>query len=135
MKKRLVPLLSVLLILLACSACASQKVTLSAEATGAVVYRHNGVAFEEALTVEQLEAVIDIVDGKKLPPETVTGVPNCYFTENIAIVLDGRRFLLACDSCAMLKDSQTQRYISLSETECQTLHEIFAVHGGTFPCI
>lgn len=112
-----------------------QTVRLGSNVTGKVVYDYGGVSFEEPLTKKQLAAAVEIIDGQKMSPESITGIPSCPFSEDVAIILGGRRFLLACDHCATMQDGETKRYFKISESELQTLYEIFAAHGGTFPCI
>lgn len=112
-----------------------QTVRLGSNMTGIVTYCYGGITFEEPLTQEQLTAVLQIIDGKKMSPQSITGIPNCPFSEDIAIILGERRFLLACDTCDIMQDGETKRYFEISESERQTLEAIFTAHGGTFPCI
>lgn len=112
-----------------------QTIRLDSELTGSVVYSYGGVCFEEPLTQEQLSVAVQIINGQKLAPERVTGTPNCPFTYDVAIILGGRRFLMACDDCPLMKDSDTGRYFVIDEADCQALKEIFTIHGGSFPCI
>lgn len=112
-----------------------QTIRLDSKLTGSVAYSYGGVCFEEPLTPEQLAVAVRIMDGQKLAPERVTGIPNCPFSHDVAIILGERRFLMACDDCPSMKDSNTGRYFVIDEADCQALKEIFALHGGSFPCI
>lgn len=112
-----------------------QTVRLGRDITGTAVYRYGGVSFEEPLTGEQLRAAVQIINGKKMSPQSITGIPSCPFSEDVAIILGGRSFLLACDDCAVMQDGETKRYLKITEEERRTLEAIFTTRGGSFPCI
>ena len=122
-------------VLLMMYALSFQTVRLEKPASGSVVYHSGTAALEQPLTNEQAEAAAKIFDGKRLPPETLSGTPSCGFSQDIAIILNGRRFLLAQDSCAIVRDGDTGRYFSIPEAQRQTLEAIFAACGGSFPCL
>lgn len=110
-------------------------VRLESDITGAVVYRYGDISFEEPLSQEQIMEVVQIINGRRLAPQSLTGLPSCPFSENVAVILGERRFLMAGDDCAVLQDGETGRYFEISNTDRQALEAIFATHGGTFPCI
>ncbi len=138
MKKRYmllwIPVAATALLLLL-YALSFQKVRLEAGCAGAIVYRYDGVSFEEPLTREETAAAAQIIGGKKLAPQGMTGIPSCGFSVDVAIVLGERRFLIARDTCCIMQDGETQRFFELSQEERRILDEIFAAHGGIFPCI
>ena len=124
-----VVLLAVLLLLLAgCS-----KVSING-VSGSVVYDINGICFEDTLTQEELDAVVNVLDGKK-QKSILSGVPSCGFSADVAIIVDGRRFALACDKCGVLQNCSTGGFIYVSDEERSVLEAIFTSRGGKFPCI
>lgn len=130
----LIPVLLVASVLIL-YALSFQTVRLGRNVTGTAVYRYEGISFEEPLTGEQLTAAVQIINGKKMSPQSITGIPSCPFSEDVAIILGGRAFLLACDDCAVLQDGETKRYFTITEEERRTLEAIFTDCGGSFPCI
>lgn len=132
MKKILCVILAALLLmtLAGCSA-----VRIQSGATGKVVYHYNGVSFEDDLTPEEVAAVSDILNGKQQEMNLQEGIPSCGFNREIAIIIDGTRYALACDKCGTLQNCSNLRYISVSDAERQVLETIFTSRGGKFPCI
>jgi hypothetical protein len=121
--------------LLVIYALSFQRVRLEPDSSGRVIYSCNGISFDKPLSGAQMAQVRQIIDGKKMAPQGITGVPSCPFSENIALVLGERRFYLACDTCGILQDGETKRYFKISDAERRTLEEIFDAYGGRFPCM
>lgn len=105
------------------------------DAAGKVVYDYKEVRFEEDLTAEEVAAVVAILNGKKQEIALFSGTPSCGFDRDIAIIIDGTRYALACDRCGTLQNCDTLAYVHISDAERQVLEEIFTSRGGTFPCI
>ena len=53
--------------------------------------------------------------------------------EKIAIIVDGKTFMLACDKCGTVQCGM--RFIHLSDAERDVLERIFTSRGGEFPCV
>ena len=87
------------------------------------------------LTPEEVAAVSDILNGKQQEMNLQEGIPSCGFNREIAIIIDGTRYALACDKCGTLQNCSNLRYISVSDAERQVLETIFTSRGGKFPCI
>ena len=98
---------------------------------GTVTYTYGDISFTEKMTAEELAAVARILDGKVYAMEL--GVPSCGFNEKIAIIVDGKAFMLACDKCGTVQCGM--RFIHLSDAEREILESIFTSRGGSFPCV
>lgn len=121
-----------LFVLSALAGCGT--ISVDSDAEGAVIYDKYGVSFEDVLTAEEVKAVAAVLDGKS-SESFLSGVPSCGFDSNVAIVIDGHRFMLACDKCGTVQDGRTLRYIHISNEEREVLEDIFTSRGGKFPCI
>ena len=130
--KKIVAMILVLFVLLHLGGCC--MVTIGSAEDGTVVYDRYGISFEEKLTEEEVKAVKNILNGKAIDFSFI-GRPACGFDDNVAIIIDGRRFALACDKCGTVKDYSSMGYIHISDAERQVLEEIFTSRGGKFPCI
>ena len=131
--KKLVCILLGAILLMSTAGCAT--VRIKSNPTGKVVYNCNGISFEEDLTAEELAAVIEILDGKEQKMSLFSGTPSCGFDPNIAIIINGIRYALACDKCGTLQNCSNLCYIDVSDSERFILEEIFTSRGGKFPCI
>jgi hypothetical protein len=98
---------------------------------GTVTYTYGDISFTDKMTAEELAAVARILDGKVYAMEL--GVPSCGFNEKIAIIVDGKTFMLACDKCGTVQCGM--RFIHLSDAERDVLERIFTSRGGEFPCV
>ena len=105
------------------------------DAAGKVIYDYKEVRFEEDLTAEEVAAVVAILNGKKQESALFSGTPSCGFDRDIAPIIDGTRYALACDRCGALQNCDTLTYIHISDAERKIIEEIFTSRGGTFPCI
>lgn len=125
----------VLALLCVFSAAGCSKVSVSENASAKVVYDYNGISFSEVLTEQETAAVAQILNGKR----TVSywgSAPSCGFDSDIAIVIGGTRYALACDKCTTLKVCGTlATYIEISQSERDVLEKIFTSRGGKFPCV
>lgn len=125
----------VLVLLCVFSAAGCSKVSVSENASAKVVYDYNGISFSEVLTEQETAAVAQILNGKR----TVSywgSTPSCGFDSDIAIVIGGTRYALACDKCTTLKVCGTlATYIEISQSERDVLEKIFTSRGGKFPCV
>lgn len=125
---------AVVLVLLMTVLSGCRTISVDSNGTGTVIYDKYGVSFEDSLTAEEVKAVAEVLDGKS-SESILSGVSSCGFDREVALVVDGHRFLLACDQCGTVQDGDTLRYIHISDEERQVLEEIFTSRGGTFPCI
>ena len=133
----------ILAALLACAACFAAVLIIilthagsnpDARVTGSIIFRGGKAEFEEDLTEEEVDTLLAILDGKKGYSGFLFGVPSCGFDRDIAFVLDGTRYMVACDTCGTLQLSG-MRYMDLSDDEIALIHRMFERRGGYFPCI
>lgn len=109
---------------------------------GKVVYKneYTGVSFEDELTEEELAAVKQILNGK-VKHYMIIGAPSCGGSWDVAIIVNGKRYMLALDTCgtvfvgSKLIPYASFSYMDISNEEQDILEEIFTSRGGTFPCI
>lgn len=120
-----------LLLIVATVLLLGRQVHLKASKQGTVTYTYGDISFTEKMTAEELAAVARILDGKVYAMEF--GVPSCGFNEKIAIIIDGKAFMLACDKCGTVQCGI--RFIHLSDAEREVLESIFTSRGGSFPCV
>lgn len=92
------------------------------------------ITFEEELTEAETNAVVKILEGKNYD-FYFGSTPSCGFDQNIAIIVNGVRFAIACDSCGTLLSYRNLQYVEISNEERAVLEELFTSRGGKFPCI
>lgn len=127
--KRLVCVFLAFIMLTGCS-----RAMVNPRGSGTVVYDYDGISFTEELSPEEVQAVAKVLNGKPID-FALGGTPACGFDYNVAIIINGRRYGLACDSCGTVQDYGSLGYIHISMEERAVLEEIFTSRGGTFPCI
>lgn len=130
MKKRL---LAIALVLVLAVVFVVQRNALHLGNPGSAVlaYSYGDIQIWEELYGADVDAVVDILNGKLEHHDN----PACGFDEDIAIIIGGRTFALACDSCGVVKDCETGKYIYISDGERDILESLFTSRGGKFPCV
>ncbi len=108
---------------------------VASESPGVVIYKIYGISIEEEMTAQEIEAFRTILEGKNSYSGFVGGFPSCGFDSDIAIVLDGTRYMVAMDRCGTLQISKNRQFIDVSMEEANIIYAIFENHGGKFPCI
>lgn len=133
--KKTIALMLALIIVIYLAGCS--RVRIIGEPEGKVIYNHDtiGVSFSDDLTEEELETVIGILNGKERNSTLVYGAPSCGFTPEIAFVIGGTTYMMACDTCGTLMIYGSFDYIDVSEKEQDALEAIFTSRGGKFPCV
>ena len=96
-----------------------------------LTYSYGDIRIREELYGADVDAVVDILNGKLEHYDN----PACGFDEGIAIIIGGRTLALACDSCGVVKDCETGKYIYISDGERDILESLFTSRGGKFPCV
>lgn len=121
------------ILMLAFTGCG--KVSVSENSSCKVVYQYGDISFSDELTTEEVAAVVQILDGK-VKTQSWLSTPSCGFDDDIAIVVNGTRYAMACDKCATLKVcGSVNTYIELTQEERNILEAIFTARGGKFPCV
>lgn len=107
---------------------------------GRVVYDNDydrSITFEDDLTEEEVAAVVKVLSSNrsKIP---FGYIPACSWDWDVAIILDGRRYMLATDTCGTIfvgSERLPNSYfavIDISEEEQDILEEIFTSRGAEF---
>ena len=96
-----------------------------------LTYSYGNIQIREELYGADVDAVVDILNGKLECNDN----PACGFDEDIAIIIGSHTFALACDSCGVVKDCGTGKYIYISDGERDILESLFTSRGGKFPCV
>ena len=128
--KRIFAILILLVLLL--SACGTTSVNQNETVTLTFLYCGQNIQVE--LKPEESKKVIDILDGNTYDP-VFAGTPSCGFDENISLKVGGQVFAIACDTCNYVQAVNEARYFSISKTDMEYIHALFAHYGGYFPCI
>ena len=96
-----------------------------------LTYSYGEIYIWEELYGADVDAVVEILNGKMKHNDN----PACGFDEDIAIIIGGHTFALACDSCGVVKDCESGKYIYISDGEREILESLFTSRGGKFPCV
>lgn len=98
---------------------------------GVLTYSYGDIYIWEELYGKDVADVVEILNGKLEHNDN----PACGFDDEISITIGGRTFALACDSCGVVKDCTTGKYIYISDGERDILESLFTSRGGKFPCV
>ena len=100
--------------------------------TGRIVYQveYDEVNFEEALTEEEMDAVLRILrrNRLKIPIGYTSG---CMWEWGVAIIIDNTRYMLATDSCGTIFVGHFG-LMDISLEERAVLEAMFTSRGATF---
>ena len=132
MKKLIITLVSIVLVfglLSMCNVTCAIHFIMPLAGNARIIYKTYGSNIDAPLTREDAEEIKNIVNGKLLYYDS----PSCGFDEKVAVSLNGRLLMPACDTCPTLK--YKNKYMSVSKEQIATIHQIFAKYGGTFPCV
>jgi hypothetical protein len=130
MKKKI--FIAVLSLILLISFFANRNVIcLDGACYGILVYSYGDIYIWEELYGKDVDDLLSILNGKR----EHTDHPACGFSEDISITISGNTFALACDSCGVVKNCTTGKYVYISDTERDVLEAMFTSRGGKFPCV
>lgn len=131
MKKLIVlvsTLLLIVLMLFSFSSCS--KVEIAAGEMVAV-FRYGDDDITKPLSDEDSEIVREMFNGKNLYSDS----PSCGFSENVALIIDGDTYCVACDDCGIIYNVEKDKYFNLSDKENEILRNLLCEYGFTFPCV
>ncbi len=131
MKKYIVIFGSLLLlavIVFSFSSCAKVEI---AKGEMLAVFQYGEMDIRKSLYEEDSEFVRKIFHGKTM----VSDDPSCGFSENVALIIDGNTYCIACDGCGTVYHVEEDKYFHLSDKETETLHNLLKEYGFYFPCI
>ena len=85
------------------------------------------------LTQEEAERIFELFDGKVMVDDN----PSCGFGEDVSVSInDGEYvFYIAQDTCPVIYYKNYDKYISVSDSEQETLYSILEKYGFHFPCV
>lgn len=101
-------------------------------AAASVRYIYGEKNIETELSIEDKNAIIDILDGKLI---NIFDMPACGFDENVAVIINGKTFCIACDECGTVYYKERNGYISLNDDENIKLRTILSEYGFEWPCV
>ncbi len=111
--------------------CACSRVTLREDAPVTLRFHYMDVSADVSLPEAEAAQLRGIVEGKALSFDN----PSCGFAEDVSFEINGRVFCPACDTCRIIKDCSSGKYLNISQAERELLDQIFANYGGFFPCV
>ena len=123
-----VSLLLIVLMIFSFTSCTKVEVE-----DGAIiaVFRYGDVDISEPLTYEDSKVVREIFNGKYLYSDSLF----CGFGEDVALIINGDTYCIACDSCGTIYDIKEDKYFELSDKETEILHNLLGKYGFIFPCV
>ena len=125
---RRISFLLIVLIVISFSSCAKVEIT---DREMIAVFRYSDVNISKPLSAEDAETVQAIFNGKSLFSDS----PSCGFDKNIALIIDGYTYCIACDTCGTVYIVEKDKYFSLTDKENDTLRNLLREYGFTFPCL
>ena len=97
--------------------------------TARYIYGNKNIITE--LNQKDANVIIKILKGKHI---SVFELPACGFDENIAVIINGKTFCIACDECGTVYFKERNGYILLDDNENEQLREILSSYGFDWPC-
>ena len=108
----------------------STVIIFSDKVTARYIYGDKNITTE--LSDGDAKEVIEILNGKHV---SVFDLPACGFDENVAVIINGKTFCIACDECGIVYYKERNGYISLNDNENTKLRSILSTYGFEWPCI
>jgi len=130
MKKYIVRICSLLLVLLmifSLSSCFKVEVE---EGEMIAVFQYGDADITNPLSDEDSAIVRKMFNGKSLFSDS----PSCGFSENVALIIDGNPYCIACDYCGKIYNVEEDKYFNLSDEENEILRNMLCEYGFIFPC-
>ncbi len=112
--------------------CSENKVNISDDSAGKAVFKVNENDIETELSKEDVKAIAGFFDGKTTHTD-VLGAPSCGFSENVAVIIDGKTYCFAMDDCSTVRVDLS--YFALTAEEYTQLKVILEKYGFYFPCV
>ena len=121
-------LLIAILVVFTISSCSKVKV---AEEEIVAVFKYDDANITKTLSGTDADMVRKIFNGKNL----FSDYPSCGFSEDVALVIDGNIYCIACDTCGTIYDVKKDKYFNLSDEENEALRNMLCEYGFRFPCL
>ena len=95
-----------------------------------ICYERENISFELALSQEEANVVLSVLNGKRRDLDmTVTGA-GCGFGREQSFIINGSTYCLGQDDCGVIWEEGTENYYVVSQQELEQLQEIFKEHGA-----
>ena len=131
MKRHIIFLGSLLLISLLIFSFASCSKVEVAKGEIVAVFRYGDTDITQILSDKDSETVRNIFGGKTMFFDSLS----CGFSENVALIIGGDAYCIACDDCGIVYHVKEDKYFNLSDKENKALRELLGEYGFSFPCI
>ena len=95
------------------------------------VFRYGEVDISKPLSDEDTKTIREIFDGKSLFSDS----PSCGFGENVALIIDGNAYCIACDTCGIVYIVEKDKYFSLTDKENEIVRDLLCEYGFMLPCL
>ena len=130
MKKKIVIVISIFIVLVLLIFNFSTVVFVGKEnVTARYIYGEKNIVTE--LSDDDARMVSKILNGKHV---NIFLLPACGFDENVAVVINGKTFCIACDECGTVYLKERNGYISLDDNENEEIRKILCNYGFEWPC-
>lgn len=110
-----------------------KTIDLDGAETGIAQYVYGGKNIKAEIAKEDIKVITEILDGKSMHLY-LFGTPSCGFDENVAVIIGGKTFCIARDSCGTVL-CKGKGYIELDSKENETLRTTLEKYGFSWPCI
>ena len=95
-----------------------------------ICYERENISFELALSQEEANVVLSVLNGKRRDLDmTVTGA-GCGFGREQSFIINGSTYCLGQDDCGVIWEDGTNNYYVISQQELEQLQEIFKEYGA-----
>ena len=131
MKKYIVIFGSLLLVALMIFSFASCSKVEVAKGEIVAVFRYGDTDITQILSDKDSETVRNIFGGKTMFSDSLS----CGFSKNVALIIGGDAYCIACDDCGVIYSVKENKYFNLSDKENGVLRELLGEYGFSFPCV
>ena len=130
MRKKIIVIISVFIFIVLLIVNFFSVIIISNENVSArYIYGDKNIMTE--LTEADSNLVTEILNGKHI---SIFDLPSCGFDENVAVIINGKTFCIACDECGTVYFKERNGYISLDDNENEQLRMILTNYGFAWPC-
>ena len=95
------------------------------------VFKYDNIDVHETLSNEDANIIREVFKGKSLFSDS----PSCGFSENVALIIDGNTYCIACDTCGKIYSVKDDKYFNLDDSENETVRNLLCEYGFKFPCL
>ena len=129
MKKKIVIIISILICVVLFAVNLSTVFIFGNKVTARYIYGDKNIVTE--LSEEDAKIVTKILNGKHV---SIFLLPACGFDENVAVIINGKTFCIACDACGTVYLKEHNGYIILDDNENEQIRNILSEYGFEWPC-